>query len=338
MFRPSIFRSIALVAAFSWSGCLDVTVKTTVSPDGSCDRTVTFTSKSRNVPGSRVPIPTDSTWKIEWVVRADSGDQYEYRAQKHFRTPEELAAEYPAPKDSSGVRVFASIERHFQWFYTYIDYCERFSSPRTYTLAPKSAFFTPEEGERYVRKEADSLVEQKVQRWEGRNYFELYVRDIASALRMRPDGSAAAEQLLAARDSIFARAMILLEKKSHTIDKAEGRLGFLAGEMNLPMIRSLRAADDSSQKHFEQFTKSVSGPSENRTNIVRMPGLLIDANSPKVSASTVTWTIDFDRLHVADAVMTARSRVVNVWAWWVTGAAGLVLVVLLLGRLVLRKR
>jgi bacteriorhodopsin len=63
-----------------------------------------------------------------------------------------------------------------------------------------------------------------------------------------------------------------------------------------------------------------------------MPGLLIDANSSKVSASTVTWSIDLNRLYVADAVMTARSRVVNPWAWWITGTAALILVLLVIVR------
>jgi hypothetical protein len=59
---------------------------------------------------------------------------------------------------------------------------------------------------------------------------------------------------------------------------------------------------------------------------VELPGLLLETNGTELAHGAVSrWNFESDRLEVGDYTMTASSRVTNVWAFVVTGFAGLAL-------------
>jgi hypothetical protein len=55
-------------------------------------------------------------------------------------------------------------------------------------------------------------------------------------------------------------------------------------------------------------------------NSVVLPGVLLDANSTDIRGTKVAWKFDSERLKLQEVVMSAESRVTNLWAFAVTAA------------------
>jgi hypothetical protein len=75
---------------------------------------------------------------------------------------------------------------------------------------------------------------------------------------------------------------------------------------------------------------SMEGAGAGFESIVTLPGLFLDTNAGKLNGNTATWSFTRDQLEVTDYSMYAESRVVNTWAFIVTGVIAVGLTVLLL--------
>ena len=61
-----------------------------------------------------------------------------------------------------------------------------------------------------------------------------------------------------------------------------------------------------------------------------MPGIILNTNAKTVEGNKVIWEFDENRFCYEDFNMTVQSRVVNVWAFVVSGVIVLVVIILLL--------
>jgi hypothetical protein len=75
---------------------------------------------------------------------------------------------------------------------------------------------------------------------------------------------------------------------------------------------------------------------EGYTEVVEMPGLITGTNSEMLKGNQVSWDVHIEAFFVSDLVMYAESRVINYWAFILTGAVVLALLVLLVAKAVRR--
>jgi hypothetical protein len=337
-------------------GCLDETVKTTIASDGSSERVISMKRPSQSLPANAFPVIPDSGWTVTWTNNpADTSNPYECLAVKRFASPEALEREYSALPDTGVMRIELRLKKSFRWFYTYIDYQETYRYRDPFGHVPVTDFLSPDELRAVAGgSEADSLG-KKLERWQGRNYFEEVYRPVDDEIRRRNDPRFPAERFERAKEQMFA-AMLLEDsvKKSQNnkqhlaaangdtanAGKQTGKGGSLSGSEDVlrwlenffgtKAVNALAPAVDAGLNSLEKKEARIKHP-DTWTNIVQMPGLILSANGSAIEGNTVTWKFKPKQLEVADYRMSATSRVTNTWAFVVSGmmALGFLLIVIM---------
>ena len=322
------------------SGCLDEHVKTTISADGSSERTISIKTSEKSLPKGVFPAAFDSTWSVEWKEIAEKDSKYEYTAQKKFQTPEALSLEYAALGDTGIIGLSVSLEKRFEWFYTYLVYREVYAMRNPYTNVPVTGYLTKEEIARYVHGEKNDSLDEKVKVWDSRNDFEELFRSILAEAERRNDPALPASLLKDKKEDLFRRVIELdsVNKKAdeHHADAKKKETASVEGTMKFftktfkevlgtthvsgydtVFMQSWDAMEHKKKPHPDSWNSSL-----------QMPGLLTETNSDALEGNTVTWKFGANQIHVGPYEMRATSRVTNVWAFVVTGIAALLLVIL----------
>jgi hypothetical protein len=339
--------TLLLPLLISLTGCLDEKVKTIINSDGSCVRTISMKLQSKTVPERAFPLGSDG-WSVEWKVSDDTSAPYEYIATKSFRTPEEFSDEYSSNTVSRAMLIDASIKKRFQWFFTYIDYNEKYLFKNPYGHLPVTDFLTPEEIEQFQRGENEDTLNKKVEAWIERDKFEtLYaaltnaagrMNDPALPVSLLRDNKEHFAGMLAADDSTKKAG----KKYSDTtltqdeiilnfyLEAGEKVFGKAAAEKLRPVVLQILNAMDVKEK----LTKFPDTWEYTTT----MTGLLLESNGQTIQGNSVTWKFGSNQAKVAPYVMHASSRVVNVWAFIVSAGLLLLLVLISLVSFVRRRR
>ena len=335
--HPQVAVWLMIPALLAVSGCLEVKVRTTVSADGSSERVVSMETSSRNVPEAAFPVTTDSTWRVEWKDSVGKDGKYEYVARKRFQTPGDLSREYSARPDTGPIGLRVSLHKRFEWFYSYFDYREVYTRRNIFNNVPVSDFLTKDEIERYVHGEESDSLKLKTKTWDDRNTFEEFFRPLVVEAQRRNDPALPPSLLTGKKEELFLRVMAAEnedkkgnKKGADSTDHApeiELALRMIADVLHTPAVFSLRPAADQAWTGIVEKMGNDRHP-DSWTCSLQMPGLLLATNSNVVDGNLVTWKIDADRLKVGDYAMQATSRTANVWAFVVTGAAALAVIIM----------
>lgn len=331
----------------SLSGCLDEKVKTTINSDGSCQRTISMKLQSKIVPEKAFPLGANG-WSAEWRESGDTGIPYEYISTKSFRTSEEFRDEYLSDSVSRAMRIDASIEKRFQWFYTYIDYNEKYLFKNPYGHVPIANYLTPEEIEQFQGGEKEEILKEKVERWIERDEFEELYAVLTNAAERMNDPVLPVSLL---RDNKEHFAGMLAEDDSTkkvgkkysdtTLTEAQIILNIylkVGGQVfGKAAAEKLRPAAVQAIQTMQQKDELIKFP-DTWEYTTTMPGLLLESNGHTIQGNNVTWKFGPDQAKVAPYVMFASSRVVNVWAFIVTAGLILLLVLISLVSIVRRRR
>jgi len=342
-----IVMTLLFPLLISLTGCLDEKVKTTINSDGSCQRTISMKLQSKSVPERAFPVGSDG-WSVELRESGDTSVPYEYIATKSFRSPEEFRAEYSSENISKAMRIDVSIEKRFQWFYTYIDYSEKYLFKNPYGHVPVTNFLTPEEIEQFQCGEKEEALKEKVDRWIERDKFEeLYAVLVNDAERM--NDPALPVSLL--RDNKERFASMLAEDDSTkkagkkysdtTLTEEQIILNIyleVGGKVfGKAAIQKLQPAAVQAIRDMQLKDELIKFPDTWEYTTI-MPGLLLESNGQTIRGNNVTWKFRPDHAKVAPYVMHASSRVVNVWAFIVSAGLLLLLVLISLVSIVRRRR
>ncbi|HLF13491.1 MAG TPA: hypothetical protein VI932_01200 [Bacteroidota bacterium] len=315
------------------AGCLEINVKTIISTDGSSERVVSVKRPSQSLPEHAYPLPSDTSWTTEWKETGDKDLPYEYTARKKFATPEALAAEYARQPDTGAVRLTFSLEKSFEWFFTYFDYRETYTLRNPFRRIPASEYFTTEEIGRIGRGEKTDSLNKKIEEWDFRNMFEeLYGRLIDAVGTGDPAVNRSSLEKVKEEMYRFVREDTSKNEK----DDVRNTLRLLRRALHTDVI--FRYEHDVARvlAEVDSMLESRNAPTRWVSSVV-MSGLLIGTNGEVVEGNAITWTFEAKQLLVGEYPMEARSRVVNVWAFIVTGFAGLLILLPAILRLLRRR-
>jgi hypothetical protein len=326
----TMFRLI-LPIIFSVTGCLEVSVRTNISADGSSERIITIQSSSKNLPSDVFPMPLDSTWTVTWTDKKDSRDRYTYVARKHFRTPEELMQAYAMPKDSGIVQLHISLRKKFEWFYTYVEYREVYTMKNQFSTVPISAYLFPEQIDSVVYGKSTDSLNRKVDEWNTRNVFEAFYQSLVEEITRRNDSAISVPLLAEKKEELFSRILESeADKKKDVLSTSSAILHLFADVVHNTAILGYRSY---AEKQWDRITNAMvkqrTSPSDWKYS-VQMPGLLLETNGETVEGNVVQWKFSGDQLHVGDYAMSASSRVTNIWAMVTTGAIGLLCIAVII--------
>ncbi len=329
---------ILLSMMISLSGCLDMNVHTLIAPDGSCERVITMKLPSRRLPDNAFPVPIDSTWTVDWKDIAEKDMKYEYTARKMFQTPEDFQHEYAALSDTNAIGINASIDREFEWFFTYIEYNEEYSFRNPFGNIPVSDYLSKEEVERFVGGDKNDSLKRKVDRWMSRDLFEELYRPLVAEAKRHTETPDLASLLQEKTELCFDRFLEIdsvnsknpkhaEDPRNDNVDNAEGTLRAIAKVLHSDAVLALRPAAENAWRILETKLNRMKHPDAWRYS-VQMPGLILSSNSPTVEGNTATWKFGADQIQVGTYRMHAASRVSNVWAFVVTGIVSILVVLI----------
>ncbi|MCP4148848.1 MAG: hypothetical protein GY757_13970 [bacterium] len=185
------FKKIAMITGLAVLlllnvGCEDTETTTVIHPDGSCKRSVTVKSDSRDIFNEAYPVPRDSSWNVKKSIREGEQKEYTYFAEKNFKSAADLSDDYEKMnRGKVGGSISFELEKRYAWFFVYYTYKETYRELFPFRKVPRENHFTKEELEIMLEamrneKEAEkkypadvlTRVEKKLLSWMGRSIFE----------------------------------------------------------------------------------------------------------------------------------------------------------------------
>ena len=344
---------IVFIVLFIVSCGKDYKVKTIIYADGSCQRILIVTTNDSisDFFAKDYPIPIDTSWNL--VIEQDTSENgdtvFVHEASKFFKSVEELNQQYV--NDTSGYKVIGrtvSLENKFRWFYTFFNYQETypklFNQPslKTYldSIHYSYAMLTDEEQEKYLEEKFDTiqakLFDQEVEIGLDKWLEFTIVNSSLDAL----EKSVANIEAWSMSESEFSR------KKDSILDLIDGELEIFDDDDDIYVaikrvfnIDSLLYQKLEKEETFNDFIVKYNFWEDiflnEYVNTVTMPGLIIETNSTKINdADEVQWNVYWINYFTDDYEMFVQSRIVNPWAFWVSGGFVLFLIVII----ILRKR
>ncbi|MFH1161163.1 MAG: hypothetical protein V1733_09490 [bacterium] len=335
---------MGLIALLLWSGCREITVTTVVNRNGTFTRLIRITGDSADVYNPDLPYPVDTSWAQEFKKDTASKKDYILTYSKTFSNSEELNSEICS---DSGWRKHLKrtvvVSRHFGFFYSYLRFKEVFQAANPFTLLNYRDYLSPHDlryitGKHTINSESDSTLIE-----EAKDKAELFL--IASA-------TAEIEQIL-------KNGLIRLDDPSlnpatvanfhDSIRKKVEEWNFTNTNQFVDYYRQWTGDEAVSRLHqftpplFEEFARKVAlldsifGMKE-YLNVVEMPGMLTETNSYMLKGNQVSWEVQPMAILFTDYEMYLESRVVNNWAFVLTGIVILVLILVLVVKAVKKKR
>ncbi len=261
-----------------------------------------------------------------------------YVLKKTFASFGELEREYDQPGDASHFGVRVSIEKKFRWFFTYFDYNESYGKFTRDTLVDPASLLTSDEMSRYTYGDTNKTLVDKVEQWHNRNLFEIVFGTARSAASSLPDSAATLAAMDTHKDE-FYRSLFenvngipqIVGKDGSIVQSGLDSLMRLASRvLAIKVSPALRTAFGEGVKAaFQHSFSPDSKTGWSFTNIVTLPGTIVQTNAGQIKSGTATWKLDMDRLSFIDYHMHAESRMMNVWTIVVTGLVLLGLVIAL---------
>jgi len=314
-------------------GCLDIWITTQIRPDGSLLQTIVFQGDSTEITTSNFAFMKEGDWKKGWSK--PEKDKYKLVVSKEFKSVKELNQSMnPADTNQLVIRVNASLQRKFRWFFTRYEYAETIQEANPFPGLNYHSYLTDEEirlmalndETRKTDPGYDSVkykvTEKRFEDFLFRSIYEDFYHQLVTLLAEDKSLTLSKQELDSKKDVIYH--FLIDSIKGDSSDEILKGIGRVINHPDIQVIRSkyLNRFDGFHDKM--KFYESASD--DNYKFTIRMPGLLLQTNSPKIEASETGWDLTYYNFFFKDYTMTAESRKVNTWAFIV---AGLVLLVAL---------
>jgi len=325
---------IFLVTLLIISGCREITVTTKVNKNGTFTRMIKITGDSSSVFKPDLPYPIDDTW-AKTVIKdtTDKGD-YILTYTKSFKNSDLLNNELNTDtswRKKLGRKI--TIDKQFGFFYSYITYCETYKAVNPFKKLNYPNYLTPNEmlylsGNRIQITASDSAMEKKVSERFERFLIEAIANEIIitmeDGIKKLNDPQLNPDNVTLYRDSIENKLHEYYENMNVYID-------FYREWTGNESVNKLKTLEPQS---FGELNEKISFLlnavfMDEYSQTVEMPGLITETNSILVTGNKVSWKVNGDKIIFHNYEMKVESRVVNRWAFIVSG------IILLLGLILL---
>ena len=312
-------------------GCLDIYFTTEIKANGDIVKTLVLEGDSSEIMGSYYPILHNETWEKEWIdIKTDDDeDKKKLVLSKTFKNYKLASADLNPADSLPYFRMEPKLKKKFRWFFTYFDYTDTVLEMNPFNKLDWKDFFSEEETELIVMDEEDreadprydkekySKVEDKFEEYILTSAFEELFQLFLKARSLTEGISLSSEDVHAAKAKLYQAALEAEENES--IDVLMQIFQTVLDSKDVAKIAQdnseLLGYFDSKMEFFENAFD------DNMHFTIRMPGLLISTNSNQIEGNDLTWGIDSIDAYFTGFAMKAESRIVNTWAFLVTGIA-----------------
>ncbi|MCX6303587.1 MAG: hypothetical protein NT040_01335 [Bacteroidetes bacterium] len=331
--RHLVFRLAILIMAFS--ACREITVTTTVNCDGTFSRMLTVSGDSSEAFKKELPYPVDTSWAMTSKKDTSGKGKFIVTYTKRYKDCEELKAEIG--RDTSWLRQLVrqiDIRKRFGFFYSYVMYKEVYAAANPFTALPYKEYLTPEERLWLTRNHAiqgpsDSLkikdAEEKALAYLAESATAEFEKILADGIRKLNDPRLDANRVKEFHDSI-----------SNTLKNGNFR------DPGACIDSYRRWTGNSTVDRLKELQPPLFGEFNRKAGFLEhllimegfhveteMPGLITGTNSTALKGNRVSWDIFPMAFLLEDYTMEVESRIINVWAFVLSGLILLGLVSLL---------
>lgn len=316
------------------------TITTKINRDGSCERTMVMTGDSSSYEDEIFKIKIDTSWEqhISWELdTVDNEYKCTVEATKKYESVDQMSQEFAVSCDTIKGRKATHITFHkkFRWFYTYFNYKEIYPKTFKSDYYPITNYLTDEEIRAYLWKETDSLYfegmdtiqvkleEERLDSLVGEFYTDNIFESTKRALLQILESDYALKLQNDSVSYFLKRTYFedLFADSSESFDRVFDSIFH-------PL--SIEELHDSNEELFAEVDlMDDTGNGGKYSNRLILPGKLINTNANEVDSVMVSWLVG-DKNDYIDYPMWAKSRVVNYWAWIVSGGVLLLAFILLL--------
>lgn len=320
---------LIVLAVLLSNGCNDYTVKTKINPDGSFMRTIVCDGDSLGLYKIHLPYVFADSWKIDIQPKPKAERSFITTATKTYANDEQLTKELSKGRDSSKLQITCRIEKQFRWFFSYYRYSETLPSYGIYRHLSVDSFFTPAEIG-LIKENTDSLVKKRVEEFWVRNIIEEFIQRLVAKTTELHDPLLPPSMFYEHKGELTEA---LVEEEA---DKPEKIEGVFEKALSPRPVKKIRGMMDSIFTHMTEELKHEMELEVSYKNEVVMPGILTTTNAKKIEGNKVMW--DCKSNAYFDIVMTAESRMVNLWTIIATSVVCLLLIIGLLLPILHRRR
>jgi hypothetical protein len=343
---------IMIILMIGFSACREITVTTDIHEDGSFTRTITVTGDDDDVFDKDLPYPVADGWTVElttreeiekirslypdWMILLDTTIDVNYilTYKKTYRSVDLLNQEMNS--DTSWMKKLnrrIEIDKRFGFFYSYITFREIYESVNPFTSPNIDDYLTEEELRLLAMEEPSGgmedprydEVEQKATDYLKSAAGNAIITTLRKGIEKSGDTALQNVVLENYRDSIDIR----LEEVD--FDSLSEFIDLYAEWTGVASFNKLKRLDpplfETLDKDWQLMLKVLK--MEAFEQKVRMPGMLTNTNSIEIIGNQVSWPVEGFPILLADYEMIAESRVVNYWAFVLTGTVVLSMIILL---------
>jgi len=337
--------SLLLTISFMLSSCREVNVKTKVNSDGSFSRIITVSGDSSGVVRMDFPYPIDSTWITEMSRDTIDSTQFIRTYTRHYRNDDLLQQEI---KNDTGwwrkIERSIEISKRFRFFYSFVSYKEIYKAANPSTLLDYRDYLSNEDLQwisgRIPLSKNDSLILEeigkKIESYTDDTFVEEFIFALQNGLQNIDDPSVQSIDVGLYRDSIqkYVFSKLLAGEGDYEKQMVQSFDMLAQWTQNKKVLQLHKVSppvfEDLLNK-IEMFELLLN--MENFSIEVEMPGLITETNSYNLIGNTVRWRVDNDTFYFEDLEMYVESRVVNYWAFVLSGIIVLLLLIALIVKL-----
>ena len=332
---------LPLIATIILASCGESNVRmhTTIHKDGSCEREVSYStimSQAQrdslwqgNTAPLAYPMPDCLNRQAFMGSHTDvDGDTVTTTLSRGFRSVEDMCKETPLALNGTQLHSTAKFEKHFRWFYTEYTFQETISCVGdTFKLSATdyadkdvvSYWFTGQPNLVHGMSGAEaseklSEMEPKITHWLNDNLFKTCFDYIVNHYDSIANPPVSRERFIELRDSL-AKKILQGNDDITNVEPAKALSNFFHS--------------DAYAIFFDENTPCGKGMNDelaNRMNILwfsvpytlSMPGTITDAGTGIIKGNVIYYPLTGERLIPADYVISATSRVTNIWAYILT--------------------
>jgi hypothetical protein len=352
--------AIWLAILFLPVSCLEYTVHTTVSRDGSIVREYTVRGDSSDIFKGSLMIPAESPWKI--TRKYETGDRkketYCYTASRKFRDISELRKWLQSDTASGTVKIEVNLKKHFRWFYTYYEFTERYPMSFPFKGIPVDSFMTETE-QSFLAEDGRTVYSPVEKKWIWKQDTIKFKYNHTDSLEInRMDDHCSRKLAIWMTSAIIYDFADIVESNFKKDPAFSGIKNALLHEAEFIAEKAVNSSDSVLTKKLVQMVDSLtkskklsglylSNPlifrhfnanlkimdhrdySDDFECSLRMPGQVYSTNAFRRDPMQLKWKFGPMQFFMKDFKMSAESRTSNPWIMILTGIVAIMMILIL---------
>jgi hypothetical protein len=331
--KSKVIKSVSIALLLIVFSCDDpeTTVTNTVHPDGSVTRHIEMRNKKNNFKISNLQVPFDSTWIIkDSITIGDKKDTTWIKtAEKLFKNVDEINKSYLSDKGGNkDIPRKASFTKKFKWFNTVYRFSESIEKKMsdgyplkdflnkdelTYFYSPGSILREKQNGPDSLKYRAlEDTIKVKTDRWTEKSIVSEWIGEF-SRLTAGKGGNDISRETLKSREGDLAKIVNKYNNKFDSLWAKGVILKEMIGERNAVKFKT------EGDTALAVVTRVLLADFKEYSVKIAMPGKIIGTNGFIDKTEQLLWPVKSDFFLTETYEMWAESKVVNKWAWIVTG-------------------